>query len=102
MICSPFFVFLSDQFPRRATDAPRSTPRHCTEAAEVPTLVPVHSAVGGVIGGKICGGNSGGRREDLRRATTAVLDIRLASSQKSVYSGLHQQSASRLLEFSVC
>ena len=51
------FRFLSDQSPRRA-DTPRSTPGHCTRAAEVPTFVPVHSTVGGISVGT-CGGIPG-------------------------------------------
>jgi hypothetical protein len=50
-----FLFIVGSVSPPCAENARRSTPRHRTEAAVVPTLLPVHPSVGGIVG-RIYGG----------------------------------------------
>jgi hypothetical protein len=76
------FRFCRISLPAVCTDTQRSTPWHCTGAAEVPTFVAVHSTVGGFIGGNLHGGIQEGKK---RMTHTSYRDIRR-------YAGLPQNA----------
>src|SRR5260370_42663779 len=76
------FLVVGSVSPRCTQMQPRSTPRHCTEAAEVPTFVSVHSTVGGLIDCGIYGGIPGGMtRRDFRKEAESDIDIGLTSTR---------------------